>query len=100
MDNYTLKLFGFIPVKLTWLVSILIDALTAVVDGFVKGEKLSADQKRLTRTLYYLGEEWARPVVDDTETPQDNEVLDGAMDLCKDTAEEGGFLLPTVPEDV
>lgn len=97
---YKVKLFGMIPLNLTWVIQIVIDALKNILDGFVKGENLSTDQKKVTRTLYYLGEEWGRDLVDDTETPYDNKALENTMQLCEDTAEEGKFLLPTVPDDV
>lgn len=100
MPKYTVKLFGFIPLNLTWVITILIDALKAIVDGFVKGTELGRDQKKIVRTLYYLCEEWARDVVEDTETPYDDEALNKAVELCIDTAAEGVFQLPIVPDDV
>lgn len=100
MKSYKVKLFGFIPLDLTWVITIVIDALKNIVDGFLAGADLSNDQKKIVRTLYYLGKEWGVDVVENTETPYDDEALDKTLELCEDTADEGGFELPTIPEDV
>ena len=91
------KVFG-ISMDISWIVQILIKALKSLVDGFIKGDELSDDQKRATRTLFYLGQEWGKPYVESTETDIDDTSLNEILVLAADTAQEGGFALPVVPE--
>jgi len=95
---YKVKLFGFVPLDLTWLIQIVINALANIVDGFVKGQELTIIQKMIVRTLYFLADEWGEWVAKDTETPYDDEAVQQILKLCEDTAQEGEFPLPDVQE--
>jgi hypothetical protein len=91
------RFFG-ISMDLTWIIQILIKALKALVDGFIPGDELSIDQIKGTRTLDYLAKEWGKPYVESTETDIDDQAIHEILALTKDTSEEGGFELATVPE--
>ena len=91
------KVFG-ISMNIDWIVQILIKALKSLVDGFVKGEEMSLDQKRATRTLDYLATEWGEPYAESTETDIDDQALEEIHALAADTAQEGEFELVHVPE--
>lgn len=92
-----IKIFG-IETDLKWFIFLLIKGLALVIDKFVKGESLSVDQKRATRTLNYLAVEWGKPAVESTETDIDDKGLESILSLTADTAQEGGFELVEVPE--
>jgi len=84
-----------ITLQVDWLVKMLMQLLVQVLDKIVAGENLSDDQKRGVRTYYFLGNEWGKKAVADTDNELDDEVLASTLELCEDTAQEGGFDLPT-----
>ena len=83
-----------INLPLDWLIPVVMKALGKVVDDLVPGEKLSADQIKGVRTFYFLAHEWGKDAVESTSTDIDDAVLGKTIQLCEDTAEEGGFALP------
>jgi len=95
-EQLKIKVFG-IGVSLEWLIKLLMQLLGQVLDQLVPGEKLSKDQKKAVRTLYYLGDEWGDDFVATTPTDLDNEGLEKIKATCEDTAEEGHFELPVAP---
>jgi hypothetical protein len=98
MEQETLKIKVFgIGVSLEWLIKLLMQLLGQVLDQIIPGEKLSKDQKKAIRTLYYLGDEWGDDFVATTPTDLDNEALEKIKTTCEDTADEGGFVLPVAP---
>ncbi len=90
------KVMG-IGVSLDWLIKLLMQLLGQVLDQLVPGDKLSKDQKKAVRTLYYLGDEWGDDFVAITPTDLDNEALEKIKVTCEDTADEGQFELPSAP---
>ncbi len=90
------KVMG-IGVSLDWLIKLLMQLLGQVLDQLVPGDKLSKDQKKAVRTLYYLGDEWGDDFVAITPTDLDNEALEKIKATCEDTADEGQFELPAAP---
>lgn len=95
-----IKIAG-VGISIDWLIKLLMDQIAPiVVDRVVKGGELSKDQKKLTRTLYYLADEYGEGYVQSTDTELDDEGLQVIMNACVDTADEGGFGLPDTPEDL
>jgi hypothetical protein len=83
-------------IPLEWLIKMLIQLLSQVIDAIVPGERLTHNQKKVVRLAFYLGKDWGQDAVDDTETDLDNEALEQMMTACEETAREGGFALPVV----
>ena len=92
-----IKIFG-LGIPIDWVIKLLIQALEQVIDKLIPGETLSRDQKKVVRTAYYLGKDWGQDAVEDTETDLDDAALGMLLNKCEDTAQEGSFNLPVVPE--
>ena len=90
-----LNVLGF-PLQMDWLIKMLIQVLTQVLDKIIPGESLSDDQVKGVRTLWFLGHEWGLDAVADTETELDDDGLQAIFQLCQDTADEGKFSLPPI----
>ena len=92
-EEKRIKILGF---NLDWLIKMLIQLLAQIIDQLVPGEKLTRNQKKAVRLTSYLGQDWGKDAVEDTETDLDDEGLATAMAQCQDIANEGGFALPIV----
>ena len=92
-EEKRIKVFGF---QLDWLIKMLIQLLAQVIDQLIPGEKLTRNQKKVVRLTWYLGQDWGKDAVEDTETDLDDEALASLMSQCSDIAGEGKFLLPIV----
>lgn len=91
------KLFG-INMDIEWLIMWLISALAELLDKVVDGAKMNLKEKKATRTVHYLAKEWGVYVAGNTETDIDDKGIEKLIDKAKDTADEGGFELVTIPE--
>lgn len=96
MESLKVKFFG-IGVNMDWLIKLLMQLLGQVLDQIVPGERLSKDQKKAVRTLYYLGDEWGDDFVASTPNDLDDQALAEIKGTCADTANEGAFMLPAAP---
>ena len=90
------KFFG-IKMDIEWLVMWLISALGSLIDHFVAGEALSLKEKKIVRTVDYLGKEWGKYVADNTETEIDDAAIKEILEQAQDAADEGGFELVELP---
>ena len=86
-----------IGLPVDWLIMWAIDALSQLADKMVAGEELSDSEILGARTLYYLIKEHGQRYAESTDTPWDDKAFESLIALIEDTAEEGGFNLPTVP---
>ena len=84
-------------IEIDWLITWLITALGMLLDQFVPGEKLSKEQKMLTRTADYMAKEWGIYLSEKSETDVDDVAIAKLLEFTIDTAVEGEFELPTVP---
>lgn len=90
------KVYG-IPVRVDWLIKLVIDTLEKAVKQLVDGSKLSLEERKIVRTAYYLIQEWGKWYAAQTDTDADDQVMEAAASVCADLASEGNFELPTVP---
>src|SRR4030065_2683943 len=90
-EGKKIKILGF---NLDWLIKMLIQLLAQIIDQLVPGAELTRNQKKAVRLTSYLGQDWGKDAVADTETDLDDEALETAMAQCRDAAAEGGFTLP------
>ena len=90
-EEKKIKILGF---NLDWLIKMLIQLLAQIIDQLVPGAELTRNQKKAVRLTSYLGQDWGKDAVEDTETDLDDEALATAMAQCEDAAAEGGFKLP------
>lgn len=72
--------------------------LAEIVDMVIKGEDLEFRQKKLVRTFYYIGKEWGEMWVRDTDNDLDDDSLEKLLGKAVDTADEGSFELPAIPD--
>jgi len=80
------------------LVPLLIEAAKAAIDKFIAGEKLNEYEVKAVQTAYAAGKVWLVDVVNDSVNTYDNAALDAFFASCEDTAAEGGFTLPQIPD--
>lgn len=90
------KKIRILGVPMEWLIKMLIQLLSQIIDKLVPGERLTRNQKKVVRLAWYLGKDWGQDAVNDTETDLDNEALDQMMIACEEAAREGEFSLPVV----
>lgn len=79
------------------LIPVLIDFAKKAIDEFVNGAALGPNEVRGIMSAYFESKVWATKLVESTETPYDDLALEAFWSLCEDTAQEGGFALPTIP---
>ena len=82
--------------SLSLLVPMVIRIVRGTIDNYVKGEELTPDAIKGIQTGYCLAKLWLQDVVDSTDNTYDDESLKLFFQTCEDTADEGGFVLPTV----
>ena len=75
------------------MLPLLITGLTPILDGFIKGERLTPTQQKMVQQVYSAAVIWGEDAVNTTETDLDNEGLETFKALCEDTAKEGDFPL-------
>jgi hypothetical protein len=82
---------GFDPVPI--FLPILIKAAKAVLDAVIDGAELNDWQRGLVRWAYWGVKEFYDNIVYDPDNTYTDEILDAFVELCEDTAEEGGWSL-------
>ncbi|KKN73959.1 hypothetical protein LCGC14_0395240 [marine sediment metagenome] len=87
---------SFWTTSLSLLAPVFIRGAKSAIDARVKGEELSEDQVKGIQSGYALAKVWLRDVVEDTDNNYDDRGLELFFETCEDTAEEGGFQLPTI----
>lgn len=85
------KIFGFDV--LTALIPILIKAAKEICDLVIKGEALNDEMKGVVKTAYFASVEFQDNIVKDPDNSYTDEALAEFQELCRDTAQEGGFEL-------
>lgn len=91
---------NFIKDTFSWdaIAKILFWALAEVIDLLVKGEELSSKDKKAVQLTYAFGKIFGETWVNETDTELDNDALVNILGKCEDTAIEGNFQLPSVPD--
>lgn len=90
----------FISETFSWdsIAKILFWAIAEILDMFIRGEELSIKDKKAVQLVYCIGVIFGKTWVKETDTELDDEGLANILAKCEDTAEEGDFELPIIPE--
>ena len=90
----------FVAKTFNWesIAKVLFWALAEILDMFIAGEELTAKEKKAVQLTYAFGKIFGETWIEETDNTLDDEMLDNILEKCLDTAQEGNFQLPTVPE--
>ena len=82
--------------NLELLFPIIIEVAKKALDAIIKGEDVGTDGVKGIQTAYIAAKIWGPDLVASTATTIDDQGLAAFIELCEGTAEEGGFVLPTL----
>ena len=81
-----------------WLIDFLISAAKPVIDKLVAGETLEPREIKIVQQAYISTKIWLKELVENSETTRDDKFYHAFIELCEDTAAEGGWPLPVLQE--
>ncbi|HUT44010.1 MAG TPA: hypothetical protein VMW95_06710 [Desulfobacterales bacterium] len=82
--------------NLELLFPIIIEVAKKAIDAIVKGENVGIDGIKGIQTAYAAATIWGPDLVASSVTTIDDQGLAAFLELCKGTADEGDFKLPTM----
>ena len=81
-----------------WLIDFLISTAMALLDKAVAGETLEKREIKIVQQAYVSTKIWLKELVENSETKRDDKFYNAFIELCEDTAAEGGWPLPVLQE--